>query len=77
MAAPTKEVGIGITANCSLLIAHFAKFQFLKRLDKTNAHMAEKQGSVVFHGTLKLFYRTDLAYSVGVMPNFSLNCREK
>jgi len=24
-----------------------------------------------------VLYRTDLAYSVGVMPNFSLNCREK
>ena len=23
------------------------------------------------------FYRTDFAYSVGVIPNFSLNCREK
>ena len=23
------------------------------------------------------FYRTDFAYSVGVMPNFSLNWREK
>lgn len=26
---------------------------------------------------MPLIYRTDFAYSVGVIPNFSLNCREK
>ena len=60
--------------NCQLSIVNCqfgeaAKFQFIVWLRESNISYRLSHS--------RRDHRTDFAYSVGVMPNFSLNCREK